>query len=91
MITHNQNKTKGEFVLTRDGKQVGKMTYSKMGASKIIIDHTEVEEPYKNTGAGRELVEYGIEWARKKGVKVLPLCSFAKNLIDRDPDLQDVL
>ena len=91
MITHNQSETKGEFVLMRDGKQAGKMTYSRMGQSKIIIDHTEVEEPFKNTGAGRELVEHGVEWARKNDVKVLPLCPFAKNLIDRDPDLQDVL
>ncbi len=91
MITHHDTETKGEFVLLRDGLQAGKMTYSKMGKSKIIIDHTEVEEPFKNTGAGRELVEYGVEWARKNNVKVLPLCPFAKNLIDRDPDLQDVL
>jgi len=91
MITHSETDTKGEFVLTRDGKEAGKMTYSKMGESKIILDHTEVDEPFKNTGAGRELVEYGVEWARKNSVKVLPLCPFAKNLIDRDPDLQDVL
>lgn len=75
----------------RDGKQAGKMTYSRMDQSKIIIDHTEVEEPFKNTGAGRELVEHGVEWAKKNNVKVLPLCPFAKNLIERDPDLQDVL
>lgn len=78
-------------MLIRDGKQAGKMTYSRMGQSKIIIDHTEVEEPFKNTGAGRELVEHGVEWARKNDTKILPLCPFAKNLIDRDPDLQDVL
>lgn len=91
MITHTETETKGEFVLKRNGKQAGKMTYSKMGNSKIIIDHTEVEEPFKNTGAGRTLVEHGVQWARENGVKVLPLCPFAKNLIDRDPDLQDVL
>lgn len=78
-------------MLLRDDKQAGKMTYSKMGKSKIIIDHTEVEEPFKNTGAGRELVEHGVDWARKNDLKILPLCPFAKNLIDRDPDLQDVL
>lgn len=78
-------------MLVRDGKQAGKMTYSRMGQSKIIIDHTEVEEPFKNTGAGRELVEHGVKWARENDTKILPLCPFAKNLIDRDPDLQDVL
>lgn len=91
MITHHETETKGEFVLKRDGKQVGKMTYSKTGESKIIIDHTEVKKPFRNSGAGRELVEHGVEWARRNNIKVKPLCSFAKNLIERDPDLQDVL
>lgn len=91
MITHSQSDTKGEFILKRDGKQAGKMTYSKLGNTKIIIDHTEVEEPFKNTGAGRALVEHGVQWARENGVKILPLCPFAKNLIERDPELQDVL
>lgn len=91
MIKHNETETKGEFILEKVGRQAGKMTYSKMNNSKIIIDHTEVTEPFKNTGAGRELVEYGVKWARKNGIKILPLCPFAKNLIERDPDLQDVL
>lgn len=91
MIKHSETDTKGEFILEKDGHQAGKMTYSKMNKNKIIIDHTEVTEPYKNTGAGRELVEHGVKWARKNNVKILPLCPFAKNLIERDPDLQDIL
>jgi len=91
MIKHNQTETKGEFILQEDEKQAGKMTYSILGSKKIIIDHTEVAEPYKNTGSGRKLVEHGVAWARENGIKVLPLCPFAKNIIERDPALQDVL
>lgn len=91
MIKHNESDTKGEFILEKEGLQVGKMTYSKMNKNKIIIDHTEVEEPFLNTGSGRELVEHGVKWAKNNGLKILPLCPFAKNLIERDPDLQDVL
>lgn len=91
MIKHNESETKGEFILYRDDIQAGKMTYSKLGNSRIIIDHTEVEETFKNSGAGRELVEAGVEWARRHQIKILPLCPFAKQLIERDVTLQDVL
>ncbi len=67
------------------------MTYSKAGADKIIIDHTEVSEELKGQGAGKKLVAAAVEKARKEGFKILPLCPFAKATIQKDASLQDVL
>ena len=67
------------------------MTYSKAGADKIIIDHTEVSEELKGQGAGKKLVVAAVEKARKEGFKILPLCPFAKATIQKDASLQDVL
>lgn len=91
MIKHKESNTKGEFYMKAEGEIVGKMTYSKAGSSRIIIDHTEVKESHKNTGLGKQLVEFGVDWARKNAIKVLPLCPFAKSVIERNPELQDVL
>ncbi len=67
------------------------MTYSRLGAASIIIDHTEVPEALKGRGAGRALVQRGVEDARAEGRKIVPLCPFAKAQIARHPDWQDVL
>lgn len=88
---HKSGDTKGEFYLERDGDIKAKITYSKLGNTQIIIDHTEVSDDLRGEDIGRELVEHAVDYARKNELKVIPLCPFAKSIIQRDPSLQDVL
>lgn len=91
VIVHTDSDTKGEFTAEAEGRTAGKMTYSKAGSRKIIIDHTEIDEDMKGTGLGKKLVEYGVTWARKNKIVILPLCPFAKSMIERNPEWQDVI
>ncbi len=90
-IQHSSSKTKGEFYYETDGEVKAKMTYSKVGETQIIIDHTEVSDELRGQKVGKKLVETGIEFARQNNLKVIPLCPFAKATIERNPSLQDVL
>ena len=90
-IKHTNNESKGVFELYYDGKKAGLMTYSWAGDDKFIIDHTEVDEAYGGKGLGKDLVKAGVEYAREKNVKVIPLCPFAKKVIEKIPEFQDVL
>ena len=90
-IQHESNDSKGAFFIEQDGKRVAEMTYSKAGPKKIIIDHTEAAEEVRGEGYAKELVYHGVEFARKNDLKVLPLCPFAKSVIERNEELQDVL
>ena len=74
-----------------DGGKAGLMTYSWAGDDKFIIDNTEVDEEYGGKGVGKDLVKAGVEYAREKNVKVIPLCPFAKKVIAKTPEFQDVL
>ena len=89
-IRREEGESKGRYVLRLDGHEAV-MTYSRLGAASIIIDHTEVPEALKGRGAGRALVQRGVEDARAEGRKIGPLCPFAKAQIARHPDWQDVL
>ncbi len=89
-IRREEGESKGRYVLRLDGHEAV-MTYSRLGAASIIIDHTEVPEALKGRGAGRALVQRGVEDARAEGRKIVPLCPFAKAQIARHPDWQDVL
>lgn len=89
-ICREEGESKGRYVLRLDGHEAV-MTYSRLGAASIIIDHTEVPEALKGRGAGRALVQRGVEDARAEGRKIVPLCPFAKAQIARHPDWQDVL
>ncbi|MCC5915015.1 MAG: N-acetyltransferase [Balneolaceae bacterium] len=90
-IQHKSGETKGEFYLEVNGVVKAKMTYSKLGNTQIIIDHTEVDEDLHGENAGKAPVEAGVEHVRKNNLKVIPLCPFAKAMIQRDESLQDVL
>jgi predicted GNAT family acetyltransferase len=90
-IKREDNGHKGAFYIERDGERVGEMTYTMAGKSRMIIDHTEVGDALRGTGAGKQLVFAGVTFARENDLRVLPLCPFAKAIIDKTPELQDVL
>jgi len=90
-IKHEETGTKGAFYIEQNGKRVGEMTYSKAGDTKIIIDHTEVGDELRGTGAGKKMVLAAVDMAREKGLKILPLCPFAHSVFQRTPEIRDVL
>ncbi|MBO6575176.1 MAG: N-acetyltransferase [Rhodothermales bacterium] len=86
-----ESDTKGRaFVGSSDGPQA-EMTYSRAGDALLIIDHTEVDDSLRGTGAGRFLLDSVVALARERGVKILPLCPFARSQFEKDASIRDVL
>lgn len=57
----------------------------------IIIDHTGIEEGHNGKGFGKQLLMKVVEFARNRGVKIIPLCPFVKASFQKDTSIQDVL
>ncbi|RIJ23815.1 N-acetyltransferase [Henriciella barbarensis] len=89
-IKHAESGSGGVFYTIIDGHRA-EMTYSTAGTTVIIIDHTGVPEALGGQGVGQKLVEAGIAHARERGIKIMPLCPFAKAQFDKHPDWKDVL
>ncbi|OEK01134.1 GNAT family N-acetyltransferase [Roseivirga sp. 4D4] len=89
-ILEKASETKGSFYIEENGEVMAEMTYSIAGPERIIIDHTEVSEALRGKGAGVQLVAYAVEFVRQKGIKMLPLCPFAKATLLRHPEWKDV-
>ena len=90
-IQHSEDGHRGRFFIHLEGVDVAEMTYVWSGDSRFIIDHTEVSDVLRGTGAGKKLVAAGAVYAREKGVKILPLCPFAKRVMEGDAAYADVL
>jgi predicted GNAT family acetyltransferase len=90
MIGHEENGHRGAFFLVRDGQRLAQMTYTVAG-TRIIIDHTEVDDALRGMGAGKKLVEAAVAWAREQNRRLLPLCPFARSVFAKDAALRDVL
>ena len=82
---------RGAFVIERDGRRLAEMTYVRAGATRVLIDHTSVDDALRGEGAGMLLLEAAVAWARGEGLKVIAVCPFAKAMFERNASLQDVL
>jgi predicted GNAT family acetyltransferase len=89
-IGHEAAGHRGEFFIERDGRRLGKLTYTS-SPGLTILDHTEVDDALRGTGAGRRLVEAAVIWARAEKRQLLPLCPFARSVFDKTPAFADVL
>lgn len=90
-IQHINNETKGFFKAVEDEQEAGKMTYSRAGEKKFIIDHTEVNPAFNGRGVGKKMVMAAVEYARENNLKIIPLCPFAKSVFDKVEEIRDVL
>lgn len=82
-IVHEPGTTKGRFVAREDGQDLGEMVYSVAGADKIIIEHTEGFPGSEGKGVGLQLLDAAIAFARETGIRIMPLCPFARKMMDR--------
>ncbi len=90
VVTREEGASKGRYVLRLEGHEA-EMTYSRAGEAMTIIDHTSVPDALRGRRLGEVLVKRGVEDARAEGRKVVALCPFAKAIIARHPEWQDVL
>ena len=81
----------GYFFLEKNGKVLGRLDYSGSD-DNMLLESTEVNRRLRDRGLGHALVNSAIEYARRMGLKVIPLCSFAKSVfMERKTELNDVL
>jgi predicted GNAT family acetyltransferase len=90
-IQRIEHGSKGAFIVKENVERLAEMTYSKAGDKLIIIDHTEVSDALRGKGAGKQLVQAAVDYARANQLKILPLCPFAKSVFDKTPEFKDVL
>ena len=85
------NDKNGVFYIEVNEKQESLMTFVFAGEDKIIIDHTEVNPGNEGKGFGKKMVLKAVEFAREKGIKIVPLCPFVKSFFDKTSEFRDVL
>jgi predicted GNAT family acetyltransferase len=91
-IKHTDNGTQGSFYIEVDGQKEAEMTYVYKDESTIDIDHTEVKASLQGQGIGSQLIEAAVAFMKKKHLKVVPSCSYAKAVFEKKrKEYQDVI
>ena len=60
-------------------------------AGKIMFTHTEVPEAHEGEGLGTKLIRFGLDAARERGLKVIPICPFFAAYMKEHAEVQDLL
>lgn len=91
-ITRSEEGSKGRYEARVGGREgSGELTYSRMSPTRIIADHTAVDDRLRGTGVGKALVERLVADARGEGVTIVPLCPFVRSQYQRHPEWSDVM
>lgn len=91
-ISLSESGSKGRYIARVDGREgVGELTYSRMSPTKIIADHTGVDENLRGMGVASALVDRLVEDARARSFTIVPLCPFIKVQYAKHPEWSDVM
>jgi len=80
-----------EFVLRLDGERFGFLEFTRPEVGVMRIEYVEVAPELRGSGLGRQLVEKAVDFAKDAGLRVVPICSYAQAVIQRDPALSAAL
>ena len=90
-IKQIKDEAKSCFAAMDNDKQAGAIFYIPGGESKIILDHTEVDDAYRGQSIGKKILMFIVEFARENNIKIIPLCPYAKSVFDKTDSIRDVL
>ena len=93
IIQHKQTETRGIFFIPGEEEEdfLAELIYMKQEPDTMIIEHTNVEDELRGQNVGYQLVHRAVEFARSHQLKILPMCPFAKAILDKKPEFRDIL
>lgn len=78
------------FVVSVNGEPAGFATY-RLDGDVITFIHTEVAPAFGGHGLGTRLVVHALDDARRRGLRVRPVCPLFAKFIAEHPEYQDLL
>jgi predicted GNAT family acetyltransferase len=82
----------GVLLLNKDEEEVGRLTYTIFPEeNKLIISFVLVHAQFEGRGMGKYLVEEAIKFSRENNWNVYPHCSYARSVMNRMKDVEDIL
>jgi len=86
-IKHQETALHGEFTIGRQAI----MTYRKVGAGQIVVNHTRVAREAQGQGLAGKLYRAMVDHARRHNLKVTSTCSYVLRMFERFPEDRDII
>jgi hypothetical protein len=82
-VAHDPDHDRFEY---RAGSSVAELVYRLRGERMVLL-HTGVPHTMEKHGIGGELVRAAVGYAASQGLTVVPACPFARDWLERNPDV----
>jgi uncharacterized protein len=82
-VTHDPDHARFEY---RAGSSVAEIVY-RLHGQRMVLLHTGVPHALEKHGIGGELVRAAVGYAASEGLTVVPSCPFARDWLERNPDV----
>jgi hypothetical protein len=79
------------YILDVEGKEAAEIVYHLRGADKIEFEHTEVKKEFEGQGLASKISGFAFEDARKRGLKVIPTCSYIQGWLKKHTEYADIV
>jgi predicted GNAT family acetyltransferase len=86
-IVHNAARQR--FELDVDGQTV--FTEYRLSGGIMTFFHTLTPPALRGRGLAAKVVQAALDYARREGLKVIPLCWYVSSHIEAHPELRDLL
>lgn len=73
----------------QDGKVLAEITWTMLG-DVMVVDHTYVSSELRGRGVAKQLLDGAAEYAREKGHKIEPVCSYVVTAFERFKEYEDL-
>jgi predicted GNAT family acetyltransferase len=67
------------------------VSYKEIRPGVIELKSTLVPPHLRGHGLGTEMVRQVLDWARREGYQIVPLCPFVADFLEKNPEYQDLL
>lgn len=89
-IRHEEANGRGAFFIEMEGTRAAELAYSRLGADRANIFHTQVGPQLQGRGVARRLLNAAVAWARETNTRFTATCPYAKAQFEKDASIRDV-
>ncbi|TDM39313.1 N-acetyltransferase [Macrococcoides goetzii] len=80
-----------KFYIGDEAQPEAEITFKPSGQDTIAIDHTYTDPKLRGQGIAKALVLKVTDYAKANNLKIIPLCSYARIVMERDTELNELI
>lgn len=89
---NNRSGNGGVITLANETDEIGRLTYTIYPEeNKMVISFVLVHSKFEGRGMGKYLVQDAVKFAKDNNWKIYPHCSYARAVMNRMNDVDDIL